>query len=425
MKLLSKTNIFFLGVSSIIFLIGGILFYLLFNMIIDKDINSKLHDRKTYNLKQLERSDSVILFQDFSANMVSIKPIPVFTRENEILSDTIIFDRFEGKALTYRQLAFNAMVKGRAYSIRVRRAIVEQKELIEGVFLLEGLLFIAFVIVLTLVNNRVSKKIWAPFYFILDKINNYKVDLAQSVALPRNSIDEFNELSVAIEKMSVKIKNEFNILREFTENASHEIQTPLAIIRNKLEMLLQSPALSKEQMDLINSVSVAAKRLSKLNEALIILSKIENRQFHQVENTKIDVLVDESLLRFEELIRIKSISVEKTCFQSASVKMHPYLAEMLVENLVINAIKHNVSPGKILISIKKDVLEMANTGPASALGTEKLFQRFAKTNSNSSSLGLGLSIVKAICDTYLFSINYSVSNGFHKVAVHFNGASDQ
>lgn len=419
MKLLSKTNIYFLGVSSVIFCLGGIFFYQLFKVIIDNDINNKLHDRKIYNIKQLERSDSVILFQDYSANMVSIKQIPSFVSENETLSDTTIFDRIEGKPLTYRQLSFNAKIKDKAYSIHVRRSIIEHKELIEGVFLLEVLLFVAFVAVLTLVNNKVSKNIWAPFYFILDKINNYKVDLAQSMTLPRNSINEFNELAVAIERMSVKIKNEFNILREFTENASHEIQTPLAIIRNKLEILLQSPELSKEQMDSINSVSVAAKRLSKLNEALIILSKIENRQFHEVENTKLDVLIDESLSHFEELIRIKSISVEKRSQGSPPIKMHPYLAEMLVENLIINAIKHNISPGKILISIRKDELEVSNTGLTEVANTDKLFQRFTKANSRSSSLGLGLSIVKAICDTYLFTITYSAKNGYHKVTVHF------
>jgi signal transduction histidine kinase len=425
MKLLNKTNLFFIGVSSVIFCLGGILFYQLFKVIIDNDINNKLYDRKEYNLKQLQRSDSVILFQGYSANMVSIKEIQSFVSENERFSDTTIFDRIEGKAIAFRQLSFNAKIRDKAYAIRVRRSMIEHKELIEGVVLLEVLLFIAFVIVLTLVNNKVSKNIWAPFYFILDKINNYKVDSAQSVSLPRNSINEFNELAAAIEKMSVKIKNEFNIQKEFTENASHEIQTPLTIIRNKLEILLQSPALSKEQMDLISSVSAAAKRLSKLNEALIILSKIENRQFHEVKNVRIDELVQASLFHFDELIRIKSITVEKLYRETTSVTMHPYLAEMLVENLIINAIKHNVSPGKIIISIGKDTLAIANTGTVSAIDTEKLFQRFVKTNSSSSSLGLGLSIVKAICDTYLFSICYSEKNGLHRMAVHFSQQVDQ
>jgi signal transduction histidine kinase len=99
--------------------------------------------------------------------------------------------------------------------------------------------------------------------------------------------------------------------------------------------------------------------------------------------------------------------------------MHPYLAEMLVENLIINAIKHNVSPGKILISIRNNELEVSNTGPSEVANTEKLFQRFTKANSKSSSLGLGLSIIKAICDTYLFTITYSAKHGYHKVTVHF------
>jgi signal transduction histidine kinase len=420
MKLLNKTNIYFLAVSSIIFCLGGILFYWLFRVIIDKDIVNKLHDRKEYTIKQLARSDSLLLFQDYSANLVSIKPALAEAARNEFISDTTIFDRIENKPIRYRQLGFTGKFNNTVYNIRVRRAIVEQKELIEGVILLEVLLFIAFVAVLTVVNNRVSKNVWRPFYFILDKINNYRVDSAQSMSLPRNSINEFNELSAAIEKMSIKIRDEFTIQKEYTENASHEIQTPLAIIRNKLEILLQSPALSTDQLGLISSASGAANRLSKLNEALIILSKIENRQFHQVESTNINAIVDETFLRFDELIKIKSIEVEKKSREDILIKMHPYLAEMLVENLIVNAIKHNASPGKIFVSSTNHTLEISNTSTLAVPNADKLFQRFVKINPTSQSLGLGLSIVKAICDTYLFAIDYSAKNGCHKVTVRFS-----
>src|SRR5581483_6675234 len=216
MKLLNKTTIYFLGVSFIIFLLGGILFYSLFHITIDRSINTKLHERKEYNLKQLARSDSLmLLFQQYT-DVLNIKPVKNIVSEEEILSDTLIYDSIDNKFIQYRQLSFYKKVNSRNYFIQVRRAVLDYTSLLKDVFILETLLFLAFIAVLTLVNNRVSKKIWKPFYFVLDKINNYKVDLAQSMALPQSSIKEFNELSAAIEKMSVKINNEFNVQKEFT-----------------------------------------------------------------------------------------------------------------------------------------------------------------------------------------------------------------
>jgi signal transduction histidine kinase len=424
MKLLKKTNRYFIGVSLLIFCLGGILFYFLFLNIIDDDINNKLHDRKDYYLKQLDKSDSLIRYQHYSANMLSIKQIEKVTSEQELLSDTSIFDEIENKSIVYRQLTFQKKIKDNAYVIQVRRAIILHEPVVEGVIILEALLFIAFVLGLTMINNEISKKIWKPFYFALDKITHYKVDLAQSMQLPRTSIDEFNELSAAIEKMSLKIHHEFNIQKEFSENASHEIQTPLAIVRSKLEVLLQSK-LTEEQVDLINSVTVAVNRLSKLNEALIILSKIENRQFHNVASINVVQVIHRIITGLEELLKLKSISITIDVKDSPSLTMNPYLCEILIENLILNSVKHNVMGGKIVITVSNQLFRIANTGESTEVNADKLFQRFVKSKTNSQSLGLGLSIVKAVCETYLFQIKYAIEENMHTVSVLFESQAGQ
>ncbi len=423
MKLLRKTNRYFIGVSSMIFFMGGIFFYFLFQVIIDDDINNKLHERRDYCIKQLEHSDSLFFFQHYSANMLGIKRIEKVTTSQEIFSDTSIFDIIEKKPIDHRQLTFQRKIKGVAYEIQVRRSIVAHEELVEGVVILEVFLFGAFVLALTVMNNEISKQIWQPFYFALDKITHYKVDLAQSMKLPRTSIDEFDELSTAIEKMSLKIHDEFNILKEFSENASHEIQTPLAIVRNKLELLMQSD-LNKEQIELINSVSVAVLRLSKLNEALIILSKIENRQFHNIATVDVIEIIDSITNGLEELIMLKSISIEKHYNEPLSLQMNPFLCEILLENLIGNSIKHNLPGGKIIITLNSKWLSISNTGEIPEVSTNKLFQRFIKSNANSQSLGLGLSIVKGICETYSFDIRYSVEEGMHNMTIFFESKAD-
>lgn len=419
MKLLDKTNIYFFGVSLIIFSIGGVLFYLLFQITIDNGINAKLQERKEYNLKQIARSDSMMLLFQKYTDAISIKPIDKITSEKEIVTDTLIYDSIDNQFVQFRQLSFSKQIKGRNYFIQVRRSVLDHTSLLKDIFLLEGLLFLAFIASLTLVNNQVSKKIWKPFHSILNAIHNYKIDLAQNLVFPKSSVDEFNELSVAIEKMSTKINNDFKILKEFTENASHEIQTPLAIIKNKLEILLQSPGMTKDQMDLISSASAATNRLSKLNEALIILSKIENRQFHEIENISINESAQRVLSSMEELIRIKSIFVDRQFHEILYVKMNPFLMEILIENLIINAIKHNTSPGFILVTTRHDSLEIVNSGNHAPGNVERLFHRFVKSNPKSQSLGLGLSIVKAICDTYSFTVKYGIENNYHRITVFF------
>lgn len=418
MKLLKKTNRYFIGVSLIIFCLGGILFYFLFLVIIDDDINNKLYERKDYTIKQLEQSDSLILYQHFSAHMLGIQRIPKITSEEEVLKDTTIFDKVEKNEMVFRQLTFQRKIKDQPYLIQIRRAIIMHEALVEGVVFLEILLFVSFVLVLTVINNEISKKIWQPFYFALDKITHYKVDLAQSMQLPHTSIDEFNELSAAIEKMSLKIHDEFNIQKEFSENASHEIQTPLAIVRNKLELLLQSN-LGQEQIQLINSAMVALQRLSKLNEALIILSKIENRQFHDVTDIRLEEITDRLLNGLEELIRLKSITIHRDYTASPQVRMNPFLCEILLENLLVNSVKHNLPGGQILITLRPHSMRIANTGDKPSVATEKLFQRFMKSNGQSQSLGLGLSIVKGVCDTYSFRIRYAMENELHTVTIYF------
>ncbi|HWA35614.1 MAG TPA: HAMP domain-containing sensor histidine kinase [Cyclobacteriaceae bacterium] len=419
MKLLNRTNRYFLAVSMMVFCLGGILFYFLFQVVIDTDLTNKLRERRNYVLKQITKSDSLILYQNLSANTLSIKPTAGVTARSESFSDTVIYDEIEHRAIRYRQLRFIAQNEGRRYDVQIRRALIEQTDLIKGVVLLESALFAAFVTILTILNNLLSRRIWKPFYRILDTVNNYKLDRAESLTFDRGTISEFNELATSIEKMSTKITHEFTIQKQFIENASHETQTPLAIIKNEMEVLLQSPGLSEKQIQSIGSASLAANRLSKVNESLLILSRIENRQFHVVEDICVNDLVDHHLENFDELMQMKGITVQKHFPDRLGTKMNPFLADMLLENLITNAIKHNTGKGMISISIEGRGLIIANSGDDPRQETGKLFERFAKSNPRSPSLGLGLSIVRAICETYMLPIKYTYQNNLHKVYLEF------
>jgi signal transduction histidine kinase len=207
------------------------------------------------------------------------------------------------------------------------------------------------------------------------------------------------------------------LLKEFTENTSHELQTPLAIIKSQIELLIQADNLTEAQYKNLSKSISAINKLSKLNEALGLLAKIENSQFQATESLDLTSLIESKLSNCEHLLEIKSIEVKKKMDSSFKVEMNSLLADILIENLINNSIKHNVQNGKINIEVNTREIKIFNTGIPLSYPTSELFQRFTK--SNSQSLGLGLSIVKEICSQNNIKINYEYEDNWHKVTLLF------
>ncbi len=220
-------------------------------------------------------------------------------------------------------------------------------------------------------------------------------------------ISEFRALNKAIAAMTDKIHRDYTSLKEFTENASHEIQTPLAIIKNKLELLIQDENLAEEQALHIKAVYDAASRLSKLNQVLLLLTKIEHHQFIEKERINLSNLLTNQLDHYQELISARNLELVTDIAPGISIFMNPMLAEILITNLLSNTIKHNIPNGEIRIILSNGTLSIQNPGNPPSQKTEMLFDRFKKGTSNTDSLRLGLFLVKTICETQQLRIHYS------------------
>ena len=231
---------------------------------------------------------------------------------------------------------------------------------------------------------------------------------------------EFDVLNDTLNDLTKKIQDDFVNLKEFTENASHEIQTPLAIIKSKLELSLHDPLLPENQRTHIHLAYESAIRLSKLNEALLLLSKIENRQFTEETDVDLAGLINERIAQVEDLTGFRNIIVFLDLTAPFQVKMNRYLAEILVNNLLGNAIKHNVTNGEIRVSGDQHKLSISNTGLPLTIEPSKLFKRFVKQSVNNESTGLGLAIAKEICVTHHLLLEYSYHNQFHTLTITFN-----
>jgi signal transduction histidine kinase len=239
------------------------------------------------------------------------------------------------------------------------------------------------------------------------------------VNLPKSSISEFRNLNQVIQRLVTKVENDFVNLKQFTENASHEIQTPLAIIKNKSELLLQQEELDKETVKEIVSINEAATRLSKLNQALLQLMKIDNRQYQESEKIDLSGLLEIKLQRLNELIEMKNIKLKTSIDKNVFIYMNVSLAEILLSNLLNNSIKHNIFGGKIIISLMSKELSIKNTGESLRIDPQKLFDRFVKESTSNESIGLGLSLVKQICETYNFVVSYNYEHSMHELKINF------
>ena len=420
MRLLYKHSRYILLTNLLILLLGGILFYVLFTYIIDRNIRSTLYERRDFAREKLAFSDSLYVFQNFSYHIFSIKRLPKeypFTVTEQI-SDTAIFDPLRKEASLYRQLTFTDNLRGQPFQITVRRPLIDDFEILRGI--VASLLVLAMVLGLALYfsNRIVSKKLWQPFYITLSTLKDYQLDERIEPQFPKTNVREFNELIEAVTRLIERTRRDYLNLKEYSENTTHEIQTPLAIIQSKLE-LLQEHELTIEQLQLVNAANQAVSRLSRLKEALLLLVRIKNNQYIDAQPVEVAKLIASRLAYFEELMEMKQIRLSKQLDEQAKLLINLPVAEILVDNLISNAIKYNIPGGELTLELTNTMLRIRNNGKAPTKPTSTFFNRFVKSDSNSRSLGLGLSIVKAICETNQLSVEYHYQDNYHQISIYF------
>lgn len=411
MKLLTKTTLNFLSVTLFIFLFGIVAFYFLLREQVDQNINFELKKRKTSILKQLNLEGPEKNMPPNPNERVIVNMLDTnVTSPDIIYADTLIFDHSQKKYIPFRKLGFTATYNNKKVYIQIFKSLEESDLLIVRIFLILTLLVIVLIISLLLMNRITLQQSWKIFYDTIRKISNYDVNKHEQFLLQESDIKEFEDLNRVIQTMTDRINADYINLKEYTENASHEIQNPLAIINSKLELLLQSSELNEHNYKAVVDAYEASNRLSRLNKTLILLAKIENRQFPESRDVKLKEIINNQLELLEDLIESKELIVEINIQSDFTVKMNPYLAEILFMNLIKNAIRHNIEKGQIILQQSGNTINISNTGPVPKIDSEDLFKRFHKSSNSTDSLGLGLSIVKKICEVYNFHISYNYEN---------------
>ena len=419
MKLLTKTSLNYLSVTLFVFLFATIAFYYLLRHQVNQNINIELEKRKNNIVNQLLSAHESAAAPTNQNEKILITPLKEIKNPQLNFYDTIIYEHSYKKYIPFRQLGFVTQFNNAAYYIQIYKSLEETDNLIIRIFLIMTFLVIMIIIVLLITVRHTSLKAWSVFYDTIKKINNYDINSHNEFSLQQSEVKEFDDLNRVLKAMTTRIERDYSNMKEYTENASHELQTPLAIINSKMELLLQSQNLDEKQMKAVADAYEASNRLSKLNKTLLLLAKIENRQFPESKSINPLLLIEKQLESLEDLIDSKEIKVSKKIDEDVFIQMNPYLAEILLANLIKNAIRHNLKGGDLIIKAIKGEICISNSGPEHNIAKGLLFERFHKQSSSQESLGLGLSIVQKICELYNYKVDYNYENKMHNFYINF------
>ncbi len=420
MKLIHKFILVYLVVTVIVLGIGGVLSY----FIIQDELNTELKfrfldriDRVTYLLERGKDFDSKKLRGSGDRNLI-IQQLPEKVEPSTAIKDTMVWhERLQQMEPNLKVSAYRT-VNDTSYFISTYGALVESDDITEAVVKILLWLLGMQVIGAIGVGFIVSGRLFKPFRKTLDRIRNFKLRDKQPITAEKTNVQEFDDLNLFVEEMTRKAVSDYRNLKEFAENASHELQTPLAIAQGKLELLTETE-LNEDQYQYVEATQRSIKKLSRLNESLGLLTKIENHEFTDSEDVNITKIIEENARAFEEFIDLNGLEVNTELEKDVTVRIHPVLADILWTNLFQNAIKHNVEDGKIKIVLTHKKLQISNTGKPLNAEPEILFERFKKGEQSSNSIGLGLAIIKRIADQNNFGISYASEEGWHTIEVTF------
>jgi signal transduction histidine kinase len=341
-----------------------------------------------------------------------IFPVNAATTSYPTINDTEGFA--DNDKVLYRQLSHVVSINGTPYQIVIRKSQEQKAVLKTNITRIMLFVFVGLFIATLIFNWAISQNLWKPFRLSLEKIRGTDLPKMEAIRFEKTNIEEFNELNGSLNIMAGKIYSDYINMKEFTENAAHEMQTPLAVVQSKIELLLQDANLTDEQVEAIMQANTALIRLSKLNQSLLLLAKIENHQYEATTPISLKDITIKYLQLFDEMIKDKRLTVETTYGKDFVISLHSLLADSLISNLIGNAIKYNYNGGRINISISDSEYHISNTSNLPAIEQQQLFKRFNKSkNKADASTGLGLAIVKKIADTHNLNIAYKAENGEH------------
>lgn len=408
MNLIEKINrryILFLGLIFPIMICAD---YFLIKYFIDNEVEEVLlHEEQRINF-HLEKNGTL----PTSNYMYKSTQVENEAVANSKFVDTLFYEAYEDRYIPYKTYTFISSTDSLRFDVSLRHVLLDVNELLWLLFIITTITILFLIIGLYMINQRIYRAEWNPFLQNLSRLNSYDFSQKEPLKLNSSDINEFEELNRVITSLMKQVRKDFLNLKEFNENISHEIQTPLAIIRNKVVVMLESKNLNEKERKKIEAIYHETNKLSKIGKSLTLISRIENQEFQRLEPIDVSTIVENILSNMEEVIDFKNLDIT-TDLQSVTIECDHTLADILFTNLIKNAVQHNREGGWIKIKLGADEFQIINSGDVSEKTTDKLFARFQRGSSSKDSLGLGLAINQRICDIYGYSLGYDRNEDTH------------
>lgn len=409
MKLLTKINRTYLRYGILVFLIADVVIILLSNFILKKEIDQQL-------LLEAEAIAETVRKNNNFPNVYPtdiVKEVSLSEIGNTTTKDTVIYEDVHNELVPYRELSTYKSINEKHYQIITRQMLMEFDDIFSlYTALISTVLGLIFVLVL-LFTQKMNTILWGTFNTNVELLKKYSFNSNNQLNLKNTGIDEFDDLNQVITKMSYRLEKDYAESKEFSANAAHELQTPLAIIRNKCENLFSETDLNEKTIQSIRKIYLSTDRLSGIVKGLLLLAKIDHGQFNETEELSLRKLFTLRISNLDDILQDRNLSVDISASEDCKVKMDKRLANLLIQNITANAINHSPISKIIEVKISKNQFSISNHGETAIKEPELIFKRFYKESTNPNSTGIGLAIVKKIADHYGMKIQYSFKNFKH------------
>ncbi len=419
MNLLSKINKYFIINSILLF----VFIYLILFFIIDRSIRKEAD-------QQLKNISKKVVNELKQGGAVDYPPFIVINKADTIpnripfYEDVYIkfYDTEEDEP--FRQLTTYANIKGQEYEIIARTSMREKNELFLDIALVIFIGILLLLFTFYIINKRVSRYVLSDIYDTINKIEQFSISDPKNLNLKKSDIIEFEKLNNALSFLAEKAKKEYRILREFTEELNHEIQTPISVIKSKIELLLQSIELTADNYYFLEAILKNLNKLEKINKSILLLNKLENTDIFEVSEVDMNIEINNVIKNFQSFGQFRNLSIEfiNDSPSNSNIEINQSLFGILISNLISNAIKYSYENSSIKINLARKekylVLTISNycDKPKSL---DKFFDRFYKESDSYESIGLGLAIVKKICNIYKIEIKNYYENNLYTVELTF------
>ncbi|HVZ55990.1 MAG TPA: HAMP domain-containing sensor histidine kinase [Chitinophagaceae bacterium] len=415
MKLFTRYSRINFAATALVLLVGSLSFYVILRYVLIRQLDDTLRVEEAEIQDFVSKRDSLpppANYKDQHVQFVA-RDEPVHRR----FRSRVVYDDPDGEARPFRMLTFPVRAGGRYYMATVSKSQVETEDLLFLIVVLIIGIIVLLSIFQFIINRFLIRKMWQPFQETMQAIKQFNLSGKEATRFPPTRIEEFTELNGALNQMTEKILGDYQTLKHFTDNASHEMQTPLAVINSKLDLLIQDQGLNEKQIRQLQAMYDAVGRLSRLNQSLLLMTKIENEQFLETEPVDLKELTEKKLVELEDLVQAGGLTLTAS-LESVRTAMNPFLADILLNNLLINAIRHNVAGGSIAVTLRAGEFRVRNTGNPLPFEEQQLFDRFQK-GPRSQGVGLGLAIVRQICDHMHLVVGHEYAEGWHSFSIRF------